>query len=154
MTDLVIPNEWTSPPTTGIVHRDTVRSMNPEVRDVWCKALLDPKYTQGKHQLLYKAEDGTLRFDALGVLTDVAVLAKASTPWEGMPGKAPTYFFTAGGTPNNISPRVYEWAGFVGMHPSQMVPLEFAGDLHPIWRLTDHFEIPFSNIAAMIETQY
>lgn len=136
--------EWESITPTGVVH-DVPTSMDPVVRALWVAALRSDQYPQGV---------GFLRKDdlycPLGVLTDLAVHLEV-VKWERVDG---TWFIPPHSGGNSITPPIYDWAGFTGMHLSEVLPLMYDGERHPIWRLNDWFKLPFTTIADLIEEQY
>lgn len=129
-----------------LIH-DVPSSMNPDVRDLWVTALDSGLYTQGKYHLRVGNA-----FSAEGVLCDLAVLAKVQTPWEKIDG---TWFFTPM-TPGHTAIPIptFEWAGFAGMHRSQLLPLTFEGARVPLYHLEDRVGLDFVQIAQLIKEQY
>ena len=142
-------SEWDSAPLVGIVHDDKTPSMNPRVRDLFVAGLLSGRYKQG-YDRLRSADD---EFTALGVLCDVATRVKA-VAWERFEGEWFIAPLNPPATGAFLPFPVRHWAGIEGTHPSQELPLEWAGNLHPIWRLSDIYKMPFDLIAGMIRMQY
>lgn len=146
---MTLVDEWASAPLQGVVHGDTVLSMNPRVRDLWIAALRSGRYPQG-YDRLRSSDD---RYTALGVLCDIATKLKRAawdrlgTEWFISPLDVPA-------TGSRLPLSVREWAGIKGAHPSQELPLWVGSSLHPIWRLSDIFQLPFNVIADLIEDQY
>lgn len=120
--------------------------MRPVVRDIWVSALRTGAYAQGFDSLLRSEDD---KFCPLGVLCDLASLV-GIVAWDKIDGR----WFIPPLTTSGVSGPVMDWAGFKGMHPSQLVPLTFGGVKHPIWRLNDTFKLSFDAIADLIEEQY
>ncbi len=133
-------------PPKGRVLHDVPTSMDPFVRDIWVEALRSGAYPQGQYQLRSVAEE----FCPLGVLADIAV-SMGVTVWEKIDGK---WFLPPWVEGSTLSYPVQEWAGFKGMHSSELVPLEYNGNRQPIWYLSDHWGASFSQLADLIEEQY
>lgn len=139
-------SEWLSPPIGGVVHADTNPSMRTEVRDLWVAALRSGIYPQS-HAGRLRTEEG---FCPLGVLCDVAATVGVLA-WENIDS---SWFIGPWIDGTTVPPLIYDWAGFAGMHPSQLVPLEYGGVVHPVYRLNDRFKLDFDKIAELVETQY
>lgn len=133
-------------PPKGRVLHDIPTSMDPFVRDIWVEALRSGAYPQGRYKLR-SAED---HFCPLGVLADIATTMDV-TFWERLDGQWVLPPWIEGST---LSYPVQEWAGFKGMHSSELVPLEHGGNRQPIWYLSDHWGLSFIALADMIEEQY
>lgn len=117
------------------------------VRDIWVSALRTGAYPQGRYQL--RTPDN--EFCPLGVLADLAVMVNELITWEKLDGM---WFLPPLEKGNALPLSVMEWAGFTGMHSSQLVPLTYGGVRHPIWRLNDKFKLSFETLADLIEEQY
>ena len=135
-----------APPREGVVFPDTERSMNPSVRDTWVKALLSKQYKEGKYRLRTVNDE----YDAMGVLCDLAVRAGVCS-WDKTRFDDHYMIF---GSSNCLPNIVREWAEIQGCHPSQDIVLEWGSQLHPIWRLSDHYGVSFEVLARLIHTQY
>lgn len=134
-----------APNNRGIVH-DVATSMHPEIRDLWVAGLQSNMYQEGRTQLRTKDD----RYDALGVLADIAVQLDVAK-WDHNEDEDRYHIF---GFYNGLPNRIREWAGFKGMHPSHDVPLTWDGERHPIWRLTDTFRLGHDVIGDLIAAQY
>lgn len=130
---------------SGVIH-DVPASMDTEIARYWVEALRSGRWTQGS-PFLRSVND---EFSAEGVLADLAEF-HGVVSWEnGTDG----WFLPPYDTGTALPPSVREWAGCKGMHPSQMFPLEYEGERHPIWRLEDRFKLTFDQLADLIEAQY
>jgi hypothetical protein len=144
-----LTTEWDSRPLVGIVHGDTSPTMLPKVRDLFVAGLRSGRYPQGFDRL--RSADET--FTALGVLCDIATKVK-EVAWDKIDGE---WFIAPLNPPATgaFLPRpVRDWAGITGTHPSQELPLEWGGYMHPIWRLSDIFKMPFDVLADLVRLQY
>jgi hypothetical protein len=75
--------------------------MNPEVKDLWVKALRSGEYSQAEGKLCYASkEDGSRSFCCLGVLADLGVKAGVIPDWVGDTPEASTLGIRLGGTAN------------------------------------------------------
>lgn len=146
---MTLTDEWASEPLTGIVHDEVPVSMDPKVRDLLVAGLLSGRYSQGYDRLRSVDE----LYTPLGVLCDIAVKLgvcawdRVDDEWFIAPLNPPA-------TGAFLPPIVREWAKIKGTHPSQELPLRVEGDLHPIWRLSDIFKMPFVDIAGLLKDQY
>lgn len=135
-----------------IIHEDaTPRINNQEVKELWVAALRSGQYSQGMYYLKRGVTGTTeFRYCPLGVLCDLAVRLKITT-WDHLrhDGK-----WMIGGQLSSLPLPVWEWAGIEGMHPSQLVPLEWNGEKYPIWELNDRYKLSFDQIADLLEAQY
>lgn len=148
MSDLVSADPLDPNAFVGGVEASYDVSMNTTVRDLWCDALESGTYPQGRYVL--RTQDN--RYCPLGVLTDLAVEADVVV-WDSLFGmKKPLYCVQ--GITNNLAPAVRVWAGIKGAHPSEQVMLEWAGAWHPLYRLNDHYRLPFDVLAHLIRLQY
>src|SRR5687768_8842051 len=102
--------EWPAP-IGGIIH-DKPTSMRAEARDLWVAALRSGAYPQGRFQL--RSPDN--EFCPLGVLADLATMVGVVT-WEKLDG---IWFLPPWERGNALPPLVQTWAGFKGMHGSQL----------------------------------
>ena len=132
----------------GGVEDDYSVTMDPGVRDMWCEALASGQYAQGIGVLRTQSN----RFCPLGVLTDLAVQEDVVV-WDSLfDMKRPLYICQ--GFTNNLAPAVRVWAGIKGAHPSEQIMLQWAGSWHPLWRINDHYRLPFDVQAHLISLQY
>ncbi len=146
---MTVDDVWASAPLTGIVHGDTSRSMDARVRDLFVAGLRSGRYPQGYDRL--RGPDDT--YTALGVLCDIATKLKV-VAWDRVDGEWFIAPLDVPATGSALPRPVREWAKIKGAHPSEELPLEWRGALHPIWRLSDIYKLSFDEIASLIEAQY
>lgn len=119
--------------------------MNPEIKDLWLKALRSGKYVQGRGTL----QTSYNSFCCLGVLCDIAVKNKVIPD-----PKAQRFEYAYGAAMEEgvLPEEVRLWAGLSDNNPSIL-----AGDDRPnqydLSELNDDREYTFSEIADLIEEQ-
>lgn len=136
--------EKLAPPPAPLIH-DVPTSMSPEIRDLWVMALRSDLYSRTRGRL--REEDN---FCPLGVLGDLGVQVGIAT-WEKVDGR---WFLAPWETGTALPRPIQEWAGFTGMHSSQLVPLNYFGYRQPLYRLNDVYRLSFEEVADLIEAQY
>jgi hypothetical protein len=133
--------------------------MNPEVKDLWVKALRSGEYSQAEGKLCYASkEDGSRSFCCLGVLADLGVKAGVIPDWVGDTPEASTLGIRLGGTANysdlNGLIPLLEWAGLSAGNPVVGRELDPDGDEYnsiEAIHANDEREWTFDQIADGIE---
>lgn len=146
---MTLVDEWESAPLVGVVHGDTIRTMDPRVRDLWIAGLRSGRYPQG-YDRLRSSDD---RYTAFGVLCDIATKLK-KVAWDRLGDEWFIAPLEVPATGSHLPRPVREWAGIKGAHPAQDVPLWLGTGLHPMWRLSDIYRLPFNVIADLLADQY
>jgi hypothetical protein len=125
--------------------------MNPEVKELWVKALESGEYKQGRAVLARVQPDGSETYCCLGVLTQEAV--KAGITQRCGTDEYDVVLYGDALAPNTALPgtEVVEWAGLRDSDPNPYV--FYNGSSYALSALNDSLGLNFKQIAALIREQ-
>lgn len=113
--------------------------MNPEVKELWVKALRSGDYAKGKGHLKYANAEGEVTYCCLGVLCELSPVPGRKVDGGGC--------FEFGSHVSYLDEQVMEWAGLDSANPK--VPWE--GGKHSLADINDASVATFEDIANLIE---
>lgn len=146
--------------------------MNPQVKEMWVKALRSGEYQQGRGELITMTDEHT-KYCCLGVLCDLAmkegiVNLQPATRYTQYEQRIRNFFGTEHEHNNGLAkfeilpPSVVHWAGLEDSNPAvYSVRPEFEDDaeeqedkyLVQMAELNDEYGYPFEILAKLIEEQ-